>query len=128
MNATVSVKVGPIKARFQGRVELSNIDPPFGYTIMGEGSGGSAGAAKGGADVTLLEDDGATILRQIRRSRRRGRRARRRRLPQSIGRDPGSTMGDHRRGSPLCHAATGFAPEVERVTAGIDGGGDAPHA
>ena len=63
MNATVSVKVGPIKTRFQGRVELSNIDPPFGYTIMGEGSGGSAGAAKGDADVTLLEDGGATILR-----------------------------------------------------------------
>ena len=63
MNATVSVKVGPIKARFQGRVELSNVDPPFGYTITGEGSGGSAGAAKGGADVTLLEDGGATILR-----------------------------------------------------------------
>lgn len=62
MKATVALRIGPVTARFQGRVELSNIDPPSGYTIMGEGSGGPAGAARGGADVKLVADGSATIL------------------------------------------------------------------
>lgn len=64
MAATVTLKVGPIKARFNGEVELTNLDPPNGYTIQGEGKGGIAGFAKGGADV-VLEADGpdVTILR-----------------------------------------------------------------
>ena len=56
MTATVVVKVGPVKATFGGKVTLSDIDPPNGYRISGEGSGGVAGFAKGGASVTLTEE------------------------------------------------------------------------
>lgn len=63
MEATVVLKVGPIKARFEGAVELENLVPPRSYTIRGEGKGGIAGFAKGGADVSLQEDGpDATIL------------------------------------------------------------------
>lgn len=63
MEATVVLKVGPIKARFDGAVELEDLVPPRSYTIRGEGKGGIAGFAKGGAEVSL-EADGpdATIL------------------------------------------------------------------
>lgn len=62
--ATVSVKIGPIKARFNGEVELVNLNPPQSYTIQGEGKGGIAGFAKGGADVTLIEESpDVTILK-----------------------------------------------------------------
>ncbi|MDN2568035.1 carbon monoxide dehydrogenase subunit G [Aquibium sp. A9E412] len=61
--ATVSLKIGPIKARFNGEVELQNLNPPHSYTIVGEGKGGVAGFAKGGADVALAEDGpDATLL------------------------------------------------------------------
>ena len=60
--AVVSLKIGPIKARFNGQVELKNLNPPTSYTIAGEGKGGVAGFAKGGADVALKEDGEATIL------------------------------------------------------------------
>ena len=62
--AKVSVKVGPVKAKFGCAVTLSDIDPPNGYTISGEGKGGAAGFAKGGAKVKLDEVDGgaATLL------------------------------------------------------------------
>ena len=61
--ATVSLKIGPIKAKFNGAVELTNLNPPHSYTISGEGKGGVAGFAKGGADVSLKEDGAdATIL------------------------------------------------------------------
>jgi carbon monoxide dehydrogenase subunit G len=53
MTATVVVKVGPVKANFSGKVNLSDLDPPNGYRIAGEGSGGVAGFAKGGATVKL---------------------------------------------------------------------------
>ena len=56
MTATVVVKVGPVKANFSGKVTLSDLDPPNGYRISGEGSGGVAGFAKGGATVTLQAD------------------------------------------------------------------------
>jgi carbon monoxide dehydrogenase subunit G len=62
MSAVVSLKIGPIKARFNGEVQLINLNPPHSYTIQGEGKGGIAGFAKGGADVSLKEDGGATIL------------------------------------------------------------------
>src|SRR5262245_12047879 len=55
-NATVVAKVGPVKATFKGEVMLSNVNAPVSYTISGEGKGGAAGFAKGGADVTLAED------------------------------------------------------------------------
>jgi carbon monoxide dehydrogenase subunit G len=60
--ATVTAKVGPVKAKFGGNVKMSDLDPPNGYTISGEGSGGAAGFAKGGAKVKLAEDGGATVL------------------------------------------------------------------
>ena len=64
MEATVSLKVGPIKAKFAGQVELKNLKPPHSYTIAGEGKGGVAGFAKGGADVSLTEDGtDATVLK-----------------------------------------------------------------
>ncbi len=63
MTATVTAKVGPVKAKFNGSVTLSEIDPPNGYRISGEGKGGAAGFAKGGAQVTLSDsDDGGTVL------------------------------------------------------------------
>ncbi|MDH4413817.1 MAG: carbon monoxide dehydrogenase subunit G [Rhizobium sp.] len=63
MSARVVLKIGPIKAKFEGAVELQNLNPPYSYTISGEGKGGLAGFAKGGADVTLTEEeDGATLL------------------------------------------------------------------
>jgi carbon monoxide dehydrogenase subunit G len=63
MKAKVLAKVGPVKATFTGDVTLSNIDAPSSYTISGEGKGGVAGFAKGGADVSLEEDGHATVLR-----------------------------------------------------------------
>ena len=60
--AKVTAKVGPVKAKFSGAVTLSDIDPPNGYTISGEGTGGAAGFAKGGAKVALAEDGSDTIL------------------------------------------------------------------
>ena len=60
--ATVKAKVGPVSAKFSGVVRLSDLDPPNGYTISGEGKGGAAGFAKGGAKVWLKEDGAATIL------------------------------------------------------------------
>lgn len=55
-------KIGPVKARFKGRVTLSDLDPPNGYRISGQGDGGVAGFAKGGAVVSLAERDGGTVL------------------------------------------------------------------
>ncbi|MFQ5774416.1 MAG: carbon monoxide dehydrogenase subunit G [Kiloniellaceae bacterium] len=60
--AKVKAKVGPVSAKFSGTVTLSDLDPPNGYTISGEGKGGTAGFAKGGAKVRLEEDGGATVL------------------------------------------------------------------
>ena len=56
------MKVGPVSARFKGKVTLSDIDPPSGYKISGEGEGGVAGFAKGGATVGLADKDGGTLL------------------------------------------------------------------
>jgi carbon monoxide dehydrogenase subunit G len=60
--AKVVATVGPVKANFGGKVTLSDLDPPQSYTISGEGSGGVAGFAKGGAKVKLAEDGDATVL------------------------------------------------------------------
>jgi carbon monoxide dehydrogenase subunit G len=61
--AKVTAKVGPVKASFGGKVTLSDLDPPSGYTITGEGSGGAAGFAKGSAKVRLKPaEGGATML------------------------------------------------------------------
>jgi len=62
MKAKVRLRIGPVSATFTGKVTLSDIDPPNGYRISGEGQGGVAGFAKGGAVVTLRDDGGATVL------------------------------------------------------------------
>jgi carbon monoxide dehydrogenase subunit G len=62
LKAKVRLRIGPVSASFTGKVTLSDIDPPNGYKISGEGQGGAAGFAKGGAVVTLRDDGGATIL------------------------------------------------------------------
>jgi uncharacterized protein len=62
LQAKVTAKVGPVKARFGGKVTLSDLDPPNGYKITGEGSGGAAGFAKGGATVRLSDAEGGTKL------------------------------------------------------------------
>ena len=60
--AVVKQKVGPVKATFKGAVTLSGVRPPEGYRIAGEGKGGVAGFAKGGADVSLAEVPEGTEL------------------------------------------------------------------
>ncbi len=62
LEAKVTAKVGPVKAKFNGGVRLENINAPESYSIVGEGKGGAAGFAKGGADVHLKEDGSDTIL------------------------------------------------------------------
>ena len=62
MKAKVRMRIGPVSASFSGKVTLSDIDPPNGYRISGEGQGGAAGFAKGGAVVALREDAGDTVL------------------------------------------------------------------
>jgi uncharacterized protein len=60
--ATAKVAVGPVKATFKGKVALTDIDPPNGYRISGEGQGGVAGFAKGGAKVRLENAEGGGTL------------------------------------------------------------------
>jgi carbon monoxide dehydrogenase subunit G len=61
-NAVAVTKIGPVKARWKGKVTLTDLDPPNGYKIVGEGEGGVAGFAKGSADVKLSDKDGGTLL------------------------------------------------------------------
>jgi uncharacterized protein len=60
--AVVKTKIGPVSATFKGKVELSDLTPLVGYTIKGEGEGGIAGFAKGGAKVSLADAPGGTQL------------------------------------------------------------------
>lgn len=62
MKAKVRMRIGPVSAAFSGKVTLSDLDPPNGYRISGEGQGGAAGFAKGGAVVALKEDGSDTVL------------------------------------------------------------------
>ncbi|MCO4825195.1 MAG: carbon monoxide dehydrogenase subunit G [Amylibacter sp.] len=62
MSAKVSLKIGPVKAKFAGEVELQDMIEPTSLKIQGEGKGGIAGFAKGGADVQLAADGDETIL------------------------------------------------------------------
>ena len=61
-SAVATNKIGPVKARFKGKVRLTDLDPPNSYKISGEGDGGIAGFAKGGATVALSDKDGGTLL------------------------------------------------------------------
>lgn len=72
----LNAKVGPVKARFSGGVELTEIDAPNRYVLVGEGKGGVAGFAKGSAEVVLSDTgDGATLLRYDARSQVGGKLA-----------------------------------------------------
>lgn len=62
LEAMVVLKIGPVKAKFKGHVTLDPDLPPEHFSLTGEGTGGAAGFAKGGADVTLTEDGDATLL------------------------------------------------------------------
>ena len=62
LEAKVVLKIGPVKAKFAGEVTLDTSNAPNGFSLMGEGKGGAAGFAKGGADVTLTEDGNETVL------------------------------------------------------------------
>jgi carbon monoxide dehydrogenase subunit G len=63
LEARVKAKVGPVSATFTGKVTLNDLNPPESYTIAGEGKGGAAGFARGGAEVALAEDGADTVLR-----------------------------------------------------------------
>jgi uncharacterized protein len=63
LEAKVVLKIGPVKARFGGKVTLDTAGAPGAFSLSGEGSGGTAGFARGGADVTLSEENGQTTLR-----------------------------------------------------------------
>jgi uncharacterized protein len=62
LQAVAKIKIGPVSATFKGKVELTDINPPHGYTISGEGQGGIAGFAKGAAKVDLVPIDGGTRM------------------------------------------------------------------
>ena len=63
LEAKVVLKVGPVKAKFSGEVVLNTDGAPEAFSLEGQGNGGAAGHARGGADVTLTEDGSQTILR-----------------------------------------------------------------
>jgi len=62
-SAVVALKVGPVSARFKGNLQMTNIQPPNGYTINFDGQGGVAGFGKGSADVALVPDGANTLLK-----------------------------------------------------------------
>jgi uncharacterized protein len=62
MTARVKLAVGPVRATFNGKVKLTDIEPPNGYRIVGEGNGGVAGFAKGAAVVRLADDGRGTLM------------------------------------------------------------------
>ncbi len=62
LEAKVVLKVGPVKAKFNGDVVLDTSGAPDAFSLTGQGNGGAAGHARGGADVTLSETDGVTTL------------------------------------------------------------------
>ena len=73
LSTKVVLKIGPIKAKFKGKVTLDLSSGPTNYSLSGEGDGGVAGFAKGGADVELVEDGNETILKYIAKSEVKGK-------------------------------------------------------
>lgn len=74
--ATVAAKVGPVSAKFSGKVSLQDVDAPNGYRLVGEGTGGVAGFGKGEAAVTLIEEeDGRTVLSYVAKAKVGGKLA-----------------------------------------------------
>ena len=72
-DADVVARIGPVKARFRTRIEVSNLNPPESYTLSGEGRGGAAGFAAGSADVSLEATPDGTVLRYVARIRPGGK-------------------------------------------------------
>jgi carbon monoxide dehydrogenase subunit G len=73
--ALVAVRVGPVSARFKGRLQMTNVQAPTSYTINFDGQGGPAGFGKGSADVNLSEEEGGTRLRYVARAQVGGKMA-----------------------------------------------------
>ena len=73
LSARVVLKIGPIKAKFKGKVSLDLSNGPKKYSLTGEGDGGVAGFAKGGADVELIEQNDETILKYVAKSEVKGK-------------------------------------------------------
>ena len=65
LEAKVTLKIGPVKAKFNGKVILNTTNAPTGFSLTGEGDGGLAGFAKGGADVELIADGESTLLKYV---------------------------------------------------------------
>lgn len=61
--AALKIKIGPVNARFKGKLNLENVQPPNSYTIRFEGQGGVAGFGKGSADVSLESQGDSTLLK-----------------------------------------------------------------
>ncbi|MBU0781675.1 MAG: carbon monoxide dehydrogenase subunit G [Alphaproteobacteria bacterium] len=62
LEAKIVLKIGPVKARFSGNVQLDKSGAPHAFSLTGQGNGGAAGHAKGGADVALVADGDTTVL------------------------------------------------------------------
>lgn len=73
--ALVAVKVGPVSAKFKGKLKLSDVKPPNSYTIHFDGQGGAAGFGKGSADVLLAPDGVGTRLSYVARAQVGGKMA-----------------------------------------------------
>ena len=73
LSARVVLKIGPIKAKFKGKVTLDLSNGPKKYSLTGEGDGGVAGFAKGGADVELIEQNDESILKYVAKSEVKGK-------------------------------------------------------
>ena len=73
LSTRVVLKIGPIKAKFNGKVSLDLTNGPTKYSLIGEGDGGVAGFAKGGADVELVPSGDETILKYIAKSEVKGK-------------------------------------------------------
>ncbi len=65
LTATVMAAIGPVRARFNTKLSLENLNPPESYTLVGESKAGAAGFGRGSADVTLAETDGGTLLSYV---------------------------------------------------------------
>ena len=68
LSAVVALKVGPVSARFKGKLQMTNVQAPHGYTINFDGQGGVAGFGKGSADVTLTAQGEQTVLKYTARA------------------------------------------------------------
>ena len=65
LTAKVMAAIGPVRARFNTKLSLENLNPPESYTLVGESKSGAAGFGRGSADVTLTENDGGTLLSYV---------------------------------------------------------------